>query len=385
MREEEERRKRGPSPRESSLIPPMASDSKLVAFLEHLFDDGMPQRLQLRVASGAGGRRLGPIVREVSYKPNAAKPTPEALVALSNEIGKLAREDCDAQGRVSVYAVLAYDLVRGDAAYSRYLFRVSPPDESQELAEMRGETFFDEGESSQKLVLDLLNEQRRHNRWLVEKQDDLLSVFMERVDAAEERNATMFNHMTKMVDSVLGMFGKVGETHVKYMTATEEMLSKADERKEKQEERAFRREKIEQGIQLVAQAVPHINEAIKAHREQKRLAAGESTVTEVKKPEPKNPVAAFLDQTTEEQDFALFGKMEVVDNETRVVEPGIFSEEQLRTLVYISRADEPEPKVVRALLASITPEQLERARAVVSVAQVWPVLTWLKKFEEAAA
>jgi hypothetical protein len=356
---------------------PTPKSPRIFSFLEDLWEDGQPDKLTLHACYGEAGMRLGPQLKEFVFKPNADRPTQPELVALTNLIMQYAQEDCDVLDKKTRYAILAYDLLRSDRSYARKTVKVFPSGMSEISDEERIMGDGDDeggGSLSTKLVLDLLAESRRHERWMFESTMTTLSGVLER-DAR-----TIAMHQKRDTESF--------ERQVKYITATEAALSQVHARKLEEDWQEFKREAALKALSMLGLAVPHVAKAIEQHRASKaqaQVAAPGGDVVDVTPEEQPaeavvvepNPVRDFLESITPEQGEVAFGKY----NEDGTPQaPGVFTLDQVQLFAVIAGADKPDEATMKQLFDSITPEQMNKAQEIFELTQLVHLMPLMAQF-----
>lgn len=304
-------------------------------------------KIVLCAAHGNLGMRQGPVIREWSFAPRE-KPAREKLIEMSNACLQLAEADCDALGRPTRYVVLAYDLARSDRAIGRVLIRLNPSGTTTALADERGGGFEDEEGNglTAKLLLGLLEAERRDKRWTME-------LAMNAISGAMERDAERIERMEQIVD---GSWQKQTEM----MKATEAMLNQAADREAKERWARWKQEKIDYAIE-------------------KSLAIGELLLPPMLKkvlpppPPGANPVRDFLETVTEEQGARAFGTFDT--NQTRLTD-GVFTDEQLQLFMSIAKSDAIDDAAAGRLIASIKPEQVAKCREIFEFQQIAVLAQW---------
>lgn len=354
--------------RKNTLVP----TTKARAVLEFLEDmhwgprsgDGVPMdsidKLVLAAAYGPAGRRVGPTVKEWTFAPKD-KPTREKLVELANQILTLAETDCDALRKPTTYSLAAFDLARGDRAIGRVLLRIAPSGTRTILEDERYGDGDDEesGALSTKLLLTLLNDERRDKRWLLEQ---TLVV----VSGAAERDAQRIERMEAIVD---GAFAK----QVALLEATEKMLSGAADRKAKAEWETWRREKFG----AVVDKVLGIAEVMLPHAIAKLPAASATGI-------PIDALRDFIKAATEEQMVKAFGDWD--DSGCR--RPGVLTPEQSLLIMAVANGNAPVDELNKLRPPSgsmkLSTEQLFALAGIFSREQLQPLQALLVSAPPAA-
>lgn len=334
--------------RSTAPIAPEPKNESLFRFLIDLFETGFPEKLVLCACYGPAGKRLGPQVREIVFKPNE-KPKNEELVTISNLLLALAQEDCDVIGKPTRYVVLAYDLMRSDVYYSRKMIGAYPSGGQMTAEDRDGEGDDEEGGvMSTKLVMQLLDSERKDKRWLMEHHANVVTGVVEhlssRLTALEKQQNDMFDRS------------------LKYMAATEEMLDRSQERKVKAERAQMVNEAVRDGLGMLKSLVPGINAY---------LSKGKTIPDDLK---------AFIQSLADDVKTALFGKW---DNGA-LVEKGILDVEQINLLIGVAER-QVEPARLAEFAASLRPEQMAQASSVLTPNQIQALVAMAKAASDTQA
>lgn len=113
-------------------VDPVIKRTDFFEWLEGIFfgEQEHPERITINSVSGRELERLGPLIKQFIYRPEAGKdgkPSKEKIVALSNEIVTRCQTECNAVGRRMIYGVHVYHAVRnGDEPYERFIIRCEP-------------------------------------------------------------------------------------------------------------------------------------------------------------------------------------------------------------------------------------------------------------------
>lgn len=330
--EQRVRGRRGPSPRQAAEISSEPKNEALFKFLVNLFEDGFPEKIVLAAVFGAKGQRLGPPIKEWTYKPNEEKPKHEAHVTRANLILQFAQNECDVLGRSAPYGVFAYDLARGPTYYSRTIFRLAPSGASQEQFEQRGG--FDDDENGvlpTKLLTSLLESERRDKRWLMELVSNVVTGAMERDG---ERIASLEDQHDKFV-----------ERSIKYVNAYEEAVSRKDEREQRLKREAMKDEMIQEAFTLAKSFLP----VAKIY-----LTKGKIGVPEGLK--------AFLDSLSTAEGEAVFGKWDPATSQR--LQEGVLNLEQCGFFLGVMKG-QIDPARITEFATMIEPGQLEAIQQIV--------------------
>ncbi len=201
-------------------IVPTATDEAFATWLGARFSDPeYAMRIQI-VQVGAGNRHgeviythdeRAPVGDKKKDKPRLSR---ERIVELSNAMITSSQLDCDALGRSTTYAALAFHAAMGADSYSRFMFRLRP---KNIYANAEGVVDVEEGSRIERLLLGLLESERRDKRWTLE-------MAMNAISGAMERDAQRIEKTEMMLDGRL-------EKETKLIEATEAALSKAEDRR----------------------------------------------------------------------------------------------------------------------------------------------------------
>lgn len=324
--EEQPRGRRGQTPRQAAEISAEPKDEGLFRFLIDLFQNGFPQKLILATVHGPSGQRIGQPVKEYAYRPNDAKPDHEMQIERANDILREAQQDCDGLGKKMRYGVFAFDLAKGATFYSRYLMRLSPSGASQEKFET-GNGFDDEdnGVLPTRLLISLLDSERRDKRWMMEQFSNVISGIM-------ERDSERIAQLEEMQN---GMF----ERSQRYIAATEEALSRADDRKLRHEREQMKTEMMKQGFALLMDFVP----VAKVYLTKGKVGVAEG-------------VKRFVDSLSEEEQARVFGIWDAQTRERKA--EGILSLDQCNFVLGIING-QIDPSRMPEFVATLEPQQFQ--------------------------
>lgn len=293
-------------------------------FLVRLFEQGFPQKLTLHVVFGPGGKRVGPPIEEFPIKTDK-KPNHDDLIALANEILQEAQDDCDGLDKETSYGVFPHDTLRSDRPYSRRTFKCYPTGTSQKVAEARGDIVYEDEEGggpSTKLLMSILGDERRDKRWMMEMLANIMSGSAERdaarIEQLEEQNTSNWDRS------------------VKYISATETMLSQAEDRKARAARQEMYNDLLREGFDMLRTTVVP---AIAAYASKGKVGISQG-------------VKAFIDGLSEEAEEALFGKWE----KGECVVAGVLDAQQVQHAIGIAEG-RIDPKTVTAFVDGIRPDQ----------------------------
>lgn len=279
-------------------------------------------------------------------KAKSAKPklTRERIVEISNKIVGTAQADCDALRRPTIYAAQAFHPLTGADSYSRHLIRLSP---KSALTVDADSIVSEDNLMSTKLLVGLLESERRDKRWMAELMANIVS-------GAAERDAAR-------IAALEGIQKESWERHAKLIRATEEALNMADERQIKREWNKMKIAGMQQGIATLATLVPGVVAV---------MTQGRAGIME--------GIKGFADSLSPEQRVRLFGRWRDADTQ---IAPGILDPEQTRLFDSIA-AGRAEPPRARELLDSFRPEQIAAVQQVLTQEQFAGLISVAKAFQD---
>lgn len=338
-------------------VVPNPSDPRLFEFIEELFkQDQIPEQIELRQASGRGGRSYGEHVCPAeTFKPNAAKPGREKLVALANKFLDLAQHDCDELGSQQGYAVLAKHHARGADYYARFYFRRYPK-------KAAGEEFDADEENP-----------NRHR-------DEMLSFMLDHAKQNDENDRLRQDQHSSAVGDILAqqrqiiemlmedrredrrIYAELMKEHRLTAQQLDDALTKKHERELQTQAQAFKLGMLQDGVQFLKSLLPvAVNQL-----------TGKSTLPTSESAE-SIAIKQFLQGLTVEQSDALFGKP--VDG---AINPagGIFTAKQAEIFVSVANAQVPA-SALDALLEgehAVSAEQIAQAQQVLREVQFAPLV-----------
>lgn len=341
--------------REPALqVTPTASNEAFTSWLVERFA-GDERASRVQVLQVGAGNRHGEVVFTFDSKPDVsdgkkgaaaaqARPSREKLVELSNKMLSAAQLDCDALRKPSLYAAIASDPRMGSEPYSRFLLRLAPKNSFVSVAGIVGDD--EDGVLPTKLLLTLLESERRDKRWIAE-------LMANTVSGALERDSARIEKMESILDGRL-------EKETRFIEATEEALSRAAERKQKAEWAAIKTAAVRDGVEMLKGLLPATVAA---------LSDGKSGVGPA--------VQQFMRSLTRQQLVALVG----ADTLTAPT-GGVLTVEQAHAL---RRVDEGDTGAVRELFASLSPEQFDQLRRLLTQDQLLVIGQVAEAFQQSSA
>jgi len=338
-------------------VVPNPSDPRLFEFIEELFkQDQIPEQIELRQAAGRGGRNYGEHVCPAeTFKPNAAKPGREKLVALANKFLDLAQHDCDELGTQQGYAVLAKHHARGADYYARFYFRRYPKKEADDAFGSDEENPNRHRDEMLSFMLDHAKQNDENDRLrqdqhssavgdIISQYRQLLEMVME--DRREDRR----------------LYAELMKEHRLTAQQLDEALSKRHERDLQTQMQQFKFSMIQDGVQFLKSMLPVAVNQI----------TGKSTLPTNESSE-SIAIKQFLQGLSEEQSDALFGKP--VDGGINPA-GGIFTAHQAAIFVGVAQATVP-PSALDALFEgehAINAEQIGEAQKILREPQFAPLI-----------
>ena len=335
----------------ATQITPTPADEALCAWLTERYS-GDEYATRIQVCQWIGNQR-GEVVftHDQRVDPNDAKAkfaklklTRERLVEIGNKIVAAAQADCDALRRPTIYAVLAFHPTMSADSYARHLLRLAP---KSALAVDADGVVSEDNVMSTKLLLGLLADTKRDQRWVMEQAMNVMS-------GAAERDAAR-------IAALEGIQKESFERQAKLLAATEAALSTADERKIKREWNEMKMEGMRQGLATLRTLVPGVVAAV---------TQGRAGVME--------GIKGFADSLNPDQRVRLFGRWRDADTQ---IAPGILDPEQTRLFDSIV-AGRAEPPHIAKLLDSLRAEQFAAVQQVLTQEQFAGLASVAKAFQQ---
>lgn len=340
-----------------SVVPTVAEESaKIFAWLEDLFQinaqdvpgqpkstaDNMPERIVLRTVYGKSGQGLGPEIYSEAWKPTISPlPSREKLVELSNKFFGRAQQDAIALKRLQLYGLFAYSNLKGPGAYQRYLFELNMTHER--MANPQALIFSVPASDDDDTHRDrLLATSLAHARWQQEQ-------FSESISGVLKLQNTLIQQL--MEDRT-----RLETERREMMIATEEALSKKQEREIAAQWAQAKVALLNEGLNAVKGLIP----AIAIH-----LSKGKSGIVE--------GIQEFINSLSDEQKLKMFGQW----RDGQCVASGIFDTSQIELLDAIASGKE-EPKRVNDFIVGLRPDQLMAAQSVLTQNQINALLALAK-------
>lgn len=342
--------------RDKTQVVPAPARPELFEFIERLFEgnDQKPERIELRQAYGQGARQYGTTIIHKEFRANAPKPTREQMVTMSNEFLNAAQQNCDALGKKHHYAIVARHFAKSDGYYAAYLVSMVPKQRpGDHEAYLNGEE--DEGatgdEKRRNALLDYslahLKEGNENRRWEQDQFSTAIGNLFERYESIIEKSFARIEHLESR--------------YLDFFKASEEALSKKQERELAAEREKFKMAMMQSGFEFLKQMAPvAVNQL-----------TGKQTIPTEKTAE-SIAVHSFLEGLTEQQGVGLFG--EIRDG---MPAGGIFTPAQAAIFFAVAACKAPPSELDRLLDGgdhAIESEQLMKAQTVVSAQQFMPLV-----------
>jgi hypothetical protein len=362
------------TPKEPTRIEPVPKDEKFFVWLEKLFDGAgqYPEKIETRVVSGRHNERLGPMIKQIVFSPqaresvkestketktgdkgrNSSKPTREELVAMSNELLYLCQRDCDQARRPLTYGVHVSHFMREVDFYERWIMFLKPqgvhaPKDGEEVEDEDGE-----GGSLQRKYSTQI---QHHHERMFNLYGGALEGVIDRQDRALEREASTNERLRSANERLLEMVEKLqSQEHVRKMD-----LQWND----------MKIRSVEKGLELAINLAPPLLSQLTG----KKPAAMEETYESITLKMFFKRDDAGGKMTIEQADAA-FGKH---DNEGNILTPGVFSREQAGLLWdvahCVARADELDRLLPGGSL-EVKQEQVIALQQIFPMEQLAPII-----------
>lgn len=342
-------------------VVPDPSDPRLFGFIEELFkQDQIPEQIELRQASGRGGRNYSEnICPAETFKPNAPKPGREKLVAISNKFLDLAQHDCDELAAQQGYAVLAKHHARGADYYARYYFKLRPKraaegdviDEEEENPEQR----------HRNAMLQFMLDHARQN-----DENDRL-----RQDQHSSATGDILAQQRQIIEMLMEdrrqdrqQYVDLQKEHRETIKLLDEALSRRQERELQAQMQQVKIAAITDGLNFVKSLLPVAVAKMGKSLPQNGSEIGDS---------PESiAIQQFILGLTDAQSETLFGK--IVDGENKG--GGIFTPTQTAIFVGVARREHPT-SVLDSLFTGehmLNAEQIDKAQKILRPEQFMPLI-----------
>lgn len=318
-------------------------------WLESLFDGStqFPEKIEWRVIEGKKRDRLGPLIRDIVYKPNAPKPSREEIVALSNKILNDVQYDCDVQRRPVIYQVAALHFVRDSDYYARFLISCSPRAlGSGHGAPRDGE----EGDGEESEAQRVVNQVLRHQETMVGLFGAAFEGILDRQDRMNERAYDRIERLEARQEKLVDMLERAQSLEV-----------------EREEKRMWNRLKIEGVQKTLDMAMVMVPPVIARLTGQKQEPGTETPETLTLK--------NFMDRLTDEQRDQVFG-VYGGEPDYKLLKPGVLSWPQAELFVQIAQCLTPVDRIDELMPGgplAISMDQIKKLAAIVPMEQLAPL------------
>jgi hypothetical protein len=342
--------------RDKVQVTPEASRPDLFQFLEKLFDgaDQKPERIELRQAYGDGARKYGTVVIQKEYKANAAKPSRELLVSLSNELLDLAQRNCNELRKPYRYAILAKHYAKSDDYYGCFLLSMRPKQPAAEGDDV-GHAGDDEDENTdakrRDSLLDYsiahLKQSDENDRW--------------RQDQHATSTGDIIEKYQNLVQMLMSQNLEMQREHRELFKTADEALSKKSERDLAVKMQDFKMGMMSDGFKFIQQMAPVVVNKLQG----KTPGVGETSAESM-------AVKSFLEGLSEKQAAALFGD----DASGTWTENGIFTHAQAKIFSAVAQCQVAPSELDRLLDGehAVREDQIMRAQTIVASQQFMPLV-----------
>lgn len=337
-------------------IPPNAQDQKMFLWLESLFDvtdrenqpgepkstpDAFPDKIVLKPVFGHGGLDMGEQLRELAFKPmQQSVPNRESLVAMSNELRRIAQNHCNSENRRQRFKLYAFSNLRSADPIAVYLFTLVPT--GREL----GSNNLPASDSDDTHRDRLLEVTLAHSRWQQEQQAETMTNMLRLQNEIIQQQRTEISQMSAERRAMI--------------VAQEDALSRKQEREERAEWAKMKNQLWAEGLQFVKGFGPSI---------QMYLTQGKVGIAE--------GLQHFLQGLTDEIKQKLFGAWDAAGN---LLAAGILDKPQVEAFVALvdGSTNAATPAKVQEFMTSLRPEQLAAAQQVLPGDKIQILMTIAK-------
>ena len=361
--------------KEKTQIEPIPKDEKFFVWLEKLFDGAgqYPEKIEVRVVSGRHNERLGPMIKQIVYSPqaresakesvketktgdkgrNSGKPSREDLVAMSNELLYLCQRDCDQARRPTTYGVHVAHFLREVDFYERWIMALRPqgvhaPKDGDDVAGL------EEEESSGTLQHRYALQMQQHHERMFNLYGGAYEAFIDRQDKALERSAAVEERLRAANERLFDM--------------VEKLASNAHVRAQEMQWNDMKIRSVEKGIELAINLAPPLLSQLTG---KKPLATQESAESLTLKTFFKRDDAGG--KLTIAQADKAFGKY---DNDN-LITPGVLSTEQAKLLWDVAHCTAPVDDLDRLLPGgslAVGQEQVFQLQQIFPMEQIAPII-----------
>lgn len=352
-------------------------------WLDRLFLDpaGVPDRLEVCIAEGKNGGRVGLTILQHVFTIDASKkskegegegeanghsngkkdkskrlpglPSKEELVALSNEISYRCQHEADSLGMQMLYVVLPYCMARGDTPYSRWFVRTSPDN----LRTKRGAGGVDDSDEEMDPT-----SVRAWSIQALQHKERMFNMAAGAIEGAQDRNLAM-------MDRVL----LVNEKLLSALERRDDALEHARRREMEHRWEDVKIKTVERGMDLVTGLAPPLINQLMGR---KVLPTTESPESLCLKQFLK--LEAEGGKLTEEQAARAFGKF---DKEGNQYELGVLTVEQTTILIEVANCKQPADtldKLIPGGEHAVSQDQLQAMLQIFPMEQIAGVGTLLE-------
>ena len=355
-------------------IEPVPKNPQFFEWLEKLFDGTaqFPEKIETRVVSGRHNERLGPMIKQIVFSPqareavkestketktgekgrNSSKPSREELVAMSNELLYLCQRDCDQARRPTTYGVHVAHFMREVDFYERWVMFLKPqgihaPKDGEEVDDEDGES----GSPQHKYAIQKLH----HDERMFNLYGGALEGLIDRQDRALEREASTNERLRSSNERLLEM--------------VEKLQSQDHQRKMDEQWNNLKIKSVEKGLDLaIGLAPPLLNQL-----------TGKKTIATQESAESITLKAFFKrdedgGKLTVAQADRAFG---AYDKDMNLIKAGALSTEQAKLLWDVAHCAAPVEELDRLLPGGsleVKQEQVIELQKIFEAEQLMPII-----------
>jgi len=355
-------------------IEPVPKNPQFFEWLEKLFDGTaqFPEKIETRVVSGRHNERLGPMIKQIVFSPqareavkestketktgekgrNSSKPSREELVAMSNELLYLCQRDCDQARRPTTYGVHVAHFMREVDLYERWVMFLKPQGihalkDGEEVDDEDGES----GSPQHKYAIQKLH----HDERMFNLYGGALEGLIDRQDRALEREASTNERLRSSNERLLEM--------------VEKLQSQDHQRKMDEQWNNLKIKSVEKGLDLaIGLAPPLLNQL-----------TGKKTIATQESAESITLKAFFKrdedgGKLTVAQADRAFG---AYDKDMNLIKAGALSTEQAKLLWDVAHCAAPVEELDRLLPGGsleVKQEQVIELQKIFEAEQLMPII-----------